>query len=167
MIKRGHHLLTIATAIGALTAATVPVDAASQRVSHAIEKCQITNGAHNEAAPSTTGVIYISSFDPTAVVACGLDRQNITNTNGLQDLDIRLKNFLGSPNTVTCSVTALRPTDAFPHKTVTKSITLAAFASGTLDFGTSLNSSVAYGHYVVECSLPNGTGLWNFLTREY
>ena len=170
---RLNHMLIAAAAVGALTIATDHARGAISHISHTPTRCHIVNGATNDAAPGSVAFTY-SNPNPAggnAIVSCPLDRFNISNTNGLQDLDVRIYNFFAAPKTVTCTAVALRPTDATQVKTVSKTVTVPANTgpnSGyNFDFGSSLNVSAAYGSYYVQCEIPSGMSIVNVLMREY
>jgi hypothetical protein len=172
---RINHMLIAAAAVGALTIATDFAQGAISHVSHTATRCRIINGAANQVAPGSSSFSYINPAHPAgdnAIVSCPLDRFNISNTNGLQDLDVRVFNFVAAPKSVTCTAVALRPTDATLVKTVTKTVAVPAYAGPNtghviVDFGSSVNVSAAYGSYYVECEIPTGTGIANVLMREY
>lgn len=95
---------------------------------------------------------------------CGIDRFNITNTTGLRDLDVRLRNDQVEPVRVTCEALSLRP-----DGTIVKSLVKEATFVGPyrMDFNGELNQSVAYGAYAVSCALPTHVNIVNILQREY
>ena len=112
---------------------------------------------------STNGWAHFDDSGPHEVV-CGIDRFNLTNTNGLRDLDIRLNNQSGETVSLACTAYSARP-DGSAIKIVNQPATF--IGPHRVDFGDSLDLSVAYGAYSVACSLPRSVVLNNILQREY
>ena len=101
--------------------------------------------------------------DVVRSLVCPITRSNVTNTNGLTDLEVRLR-AIGS-QFVECTAYSLRP-----DLTVVKSVTKSAYGYPSIffkiDFGATLNASVANGSYAVRCSMPYSMYLVSVLWAE-
>jgi hypothetical protein len=103
---------------------------------------------------------------------CGIDRFNLTNTNGLRDLDIRLyrssapdaNGDLTQDTETTCQAFSIRPDGS-----VSAQVDQTTRGQGPyrMDWNGALNMSVPYGSYSVLCLMPKNTRLINILQREY
>jgi hypothetical protein len=87
-------------------------------------------------------------------ILCTLFRDNTTNTNGMQDLEVAVKIDPGFPGTITCDA-ATYDRNGNPVKVVRRTTSTANANGVVLDWGSSLNLSVSKGHYVVRCTLPD------------
>ena len=92
------------------------------------------------------GMSQSDSVSPWHLLVCGIDRFNLTNTNGLRDLDVRLTGSpvtnpdqSTSPAVVHCEGLALRP-DGTIVKQISKSVTFTEHGSKRLDFNGEIQS---------------------------
>jgi hypothetical protein len=87
-------------------------------------------------------------------VVCSLFRDNTTNTNGMQDLELAITDPTSTaPGGFICDgITQDRTGSATKviRRTSTK------LGNSILDWGGSVNVSVAKGHYAIRCTVPNG-----------
>jgi hypothetical protein len=142
----------------------------TDQVVHASNACKWSeewnrNNDVDQTSYQPSGITHLGfPLDVSHSAICGIDRFNLTNLDGLRDLDVRLNNHNPTPATVVCTAYAVRP-----DGTVVKSVSLEATFVGAhrVDFGGSLNQSVAYGSYSVSCELPRLVTLNNILQREY
>lgn len=90
----------------------------------------------------------------TMPVVCGLFRDNTTNTNGMQDLEVNITNLGATAFTVTCTAYSYERKGGMWKKSVPRSATVGVGTGVTLDWGSSVNISVSKGFYTVYCELP-------------
>ena len=100
---------------------------------------------------TSAGVVNISGAP--ADVVCALFRDNTTNTNGMQDLEVSINDPSTSPGGVICDAVS-QDRNGSAKKVVRRTNTTVG--NIILDWGGSLNVSVAKGHYAVRCTIPNG-----------
>jgi hypothetical protein len=99
----------------------------------------------------SSGVTNISGAP--ADIVCGLFRDNTTNTNGMQDIELAISDPSAAPGGFVCdAITQDRTGSA--KKVVRRTST--AVGNSVLDWGSSVNVSVAKGHYAIRCTVPNG-----------
>jgi hypothetical protein len=107
---------------------------------------------------SGSGLEYLSSgvrngSGASLDVICTLFRDNTVNTNGMQDLELALLDPNSTPGGFICdAISADRKSSQVKivRRTSTK------VGEFILDWGGSLNVSVARGHYAIRCTVPNG-----------
>jgi hypothetical protein len=102
--------------------------------------------------PLTDNVEYTSAglknkSTATLTIVCSLFRDNTSNTNGMQDLEISLFDQTGGTKCAAFS---------FDRKGFTKKMiekVNSTVGEAVIDFGGALNASVSKGYYAVSCSL--------------
>lgn len=164
-IKNATGLL-LAT-VGLLTGAA-PAGAATTRI-YPGASCQDSNGRTGTQVFVSTQTIWVGSFQqsPHADVACPMARHNLSNTNGLSDVEVRLHTGSDLGTWLYCDVDSI-DTAGNLVKSVRREITVTQRGQAIkLDFGTSLNVSRANGSYAVWCELPRGAGLIQTRFTEY
>lgn len=93
-------------------------------------------------------------------IVCPLNRFNVTNTNGIRNVEITVDNRSGA---MSCSVASQ---DRFGG--YIRSITRTpAPGRQILSWGNSVNASVAYGSYSALCFLGSGDGIHTLRLDEY
>jgi hypothetical protein len=100
---------------------------------------------------NSMGVNNISGAQ--ADIICTLFRDNTTNTNGMQDLELAIKDPNSAPGGFICDAISL-DRKGLPVKVVRRTNTVVG--DSVLDWGGSVNISVNKGPYAVRCSVPNG-----------
>jgi hypothetical protein len=97
----------------------------------------------SEGVANSTGV-------PTEVI-CSLFRDNTTNTNGMQDLEIAIRD----PNP-TAGVLACTAFSYDRNGVIKKSLEKRPTTVGNviIDWGSAINVSVSRGYYTIRCMLP-------------
>jgi hypothetical protein len=109
----------------------------------------------------TAGVQNISGA-PIDVV-CTLFRDNTTNTNGMQDLEMAIQDPSASPGGFICDAVA-QDRKGLTTKVVRRTNT--GVKDQVLDWGGSVNVSVSKGHYAVRCTVPNGGTIRSIYYQE-
>jgi hypothetical protein len=94
-------------------------------------------------------------------ILCSLFRDNTTNTNGLQDLEVSVND--PTTGSISCLAVSTRR-DGSSLKTAERRATKTG--EQILDFGGSLSSSVSKGHYSITCSMPLGAVIHNIFYLE-
>jgi hypothetical protein len=121
-----------------------------------------TVGATGNGLQYVSDGVHNISGAPADVV-CTLFRDNTSNTNGMQDLEVSVFDPTAAPGSTSCiAVSAKRNGD--PLKTVTKRS--ATTGNQIIDFGGALNASVSKGHYSVRCTIPNDGVIHNIFYLE-
>jgi len=93
-------------------------------------------------------------------IVCPLNRFNVTNTNGIRNIEVTVNNRSGA---MWCGVASQ---DRFGG--YIRSITRTpAPGRQILSWGDSVNASVAYGSYSVFCVLGRGDGIYTIRLDEY
>jgi hypothetical protein len=100
-------------------------------------------------------------------VVCGLERENLTNLDGLRDVDVRLVNRGYDPREVSCYLTSWAPEGGDFLAQIKKTVTIPVGEAANLDFNGALGVSAKWGHYSLSCDLPRWVAILNILTREY
>jgi len=100
---------------------------------------------------TSAGVTNISGAP--ADLVCALFRDNTTNTNGMQDLEVAFNDPSAAPGGFICDAIS-QDRVGLVKKVVRR--TNGAVGNQVLDWGASLNASVVKGHYAVRCTVPNG-----------
>lgn len=111
---------------------------------------------------SGTGLIYDVNGITVATgtnggpvdIVCTLFRDNTSNTNGMQDLEMAVFDPLGG--NIFCDASS------FDRKAVNKRTvrrTSSVVGESILDWGSSINVSVSKGYYAIRCTVPNGGAL--------
>jgi hypothetical protein len=106
---------------------------------------------------SGTGLINEVGTSP---VTCGLDRINPNNTNGLQSVKVSVFDPTG---TMTCSAESY---DRFGVLKQRKTKPTPGTGAQVIDFGNTLNTSVAKGYYTVSCNVPEFAQIHSIYYRE-
>ena len=162
-IKARCFLCTLAVGL-AVVASAAPALAVTKKLMHG-SGCQWEDNTAPGATYTGFGAIQ---NDPAVVglLRCPITRSNVTNTNGLTDLEVRLFALSGFQASVTCHAFSM-PANGVgsPLKSVTK--TASVGTSGVkMDFGAALNLGVANGSYSVLCFMPEGVSLVSVLWAE-
>jgi hypothetical protein len=103
---------------------------------------QLGNVEYNSAGLKNTS-------GTSMLVVCTLFRDNTVNTNGMQDLEVAINDPVGGTECKAIS----SDRQGNQKKVVTK--TNGATGNVVIDFGSSLNVSVAKGYYTVQCQIPD------------
>lgn len=118
------------------------------------------------AGAGGSGLIYNSLGVTNAAginvdIICSLFRDNTTNTNGMQDLELSVND----PTTGSFFCNALsQKRDGMLVKQVPRQSTKTG--EQIIDWGGSLNASVSRGHYAVRCTVPNGGVIHSIYYQE-
>jgi hypothetical protein len=110
---------------------------------------------------STYGLNNISGVNVDVV--CNLFRDNTTNTNGLQALEVSITDPSSGPGGFICDAISL---DRYG---MTKKIvprTNTAVGNSILSWGSSVNVSVSKGFYALRCTVPNGGWIRSLYYQE-
>lgn len=95
------------------------------------------------------------NIDPTysRSVYCGIDRENTTNTNGLDSAYVAVDDSSGTRG-FSCTMYSY---DKYGDLEDSSTVTTTGTYQGetTLSFGSTINISAAGGYYVLRCSIPN------------
>jgi hypothetical protein len=167
--KTTQTVLALSLALGAFTNTGSAQAQGTDQVVHPNSACRWeTNWDVYETVASQGnhygGMGFYDQSKPWRLLVCGIDRFNLTNTDGLRDLDVRVHNGNLDARELNCEAMSLRP-----DGTIVKSVHLAHTFTGyyRMDWNGALNASVAYGSYVVQCALPPQVVVNNILQREY
>lgn len=121
-----------------------------------------------EGNAGSSGLEYLSSgvinsVGAPANVICSLFRDNTTNTNGMQDLEVSIFDPSGTAGGVTCTAFSFDRLGV-----IRKKVDRTATATGNIiiDWGGSVNVSVTRGHYAIRCTLPAGATLRSIFYTE-
>lgn len=118
--------------------------------------CAVDNDANSS---QVNGQLLASA---TTTITCPMVRDNATNTDGLDDLDVFLVNASGGA--ITCTAYSL---DSYGN--VTQSDPESTTSSGVnehLNWGANLSSSSSGGTYVVVCTLAADDRLYTYIWDE-
>jgi hypothetical protein len=113
---------------------------------------------------NVTGGMFQNISGAQMTVICSLFRDNTTNTNGMQDLEITVRNDGDVANVATCTAVSYNRQGS-PLKMASRT-TNGTSVEQTLDFGGSLNLSVSRGHYSIFCQMPNLFSVHNIFYTE-
>jgi hypothetical protein len=105
--------------------------------------------AGNGLTYDSVGVTNISGAP--AEVLCSLFRDNTSNSNGMQDLELSVKD--PTSGSVICDAQSLDRKGVI-KKQVRKQTSVTG--ESVLDWGSGVNVSVSKGFYVIRCTIPNG-----------
>jgi hypothetical protein len=118
---------------------------------------------------SGTGLIY--DFNGVTVatgtggeavdIICTLFRDNTTNTNGMQDLEMSVFDPLGGQ--IFCDAMSLDRRGVMKKVSRRQS---SVVGEATLDWGSSVNLSVSKGYYAIRCRVPNGGAIRSIFYQE-
>ena len=166
-MTRPNRSMSLALVLAGSTAVTAPAiaHAESDLVIQPNSACQWTKQTDVPltAEHSVAGIIH---HDEAVFrqLSCGIDRFNLTNTNGLRDLDLRATTTTPGPKDLECAAYSFRPDGS-----LVKLVKLTTTIDGPTrpDWNGALNQSVAYGSYAVACTMPADVLLINILQREY
>jgi hypothetical protein len=147
----------------ALAATTVLGPTACQRGAGSNLNIEITSSWFKNPPPPPDGV----GQGLPVPVTCSLFRDNTTNTNGMQDLEINISNLGASDYTATvmCTAFSYDRRGAF-KKSIQKSATISGSGAVTLDWGSSINLSVSKGFYSIFCVLPPNFAIHSIYYQE-
>jgi hypothetical protein len=98
-----------------------------------------------------------------ADVVCSLFRDNTTNTNGMQDMEMAIDDPTPMPGTFSCDAISL-DRKGLTKKFANRKSTIVG--EQVLDWGGSVNASVAKGHYAVRCTIPPGGSIHSIYYLE-
>jgi len=121
----------------------------------------------------TNGMYHTKLEDdgPTSVpVTCNIPRNLPLRTDGMSDLEIRLRAagpFTGT-RTVTCTAYSYRG-DGTLAAAATRSLAVNGNNIDTtspLDFGSAIGTSASKGYYVLTCNMPTYVGLFSIYSSE-
>jgi hypothetical protein len=118
-------------------------------------------------------------YDTNVLVQCNVPRNLPLSTAGLSDLELRFRSLVqfDVPRSITCYAISQR-TDGTIAAMATRTISMAGNYTdptknpskmstyATMDFGNSINLSVAKGLYAVSCYLPSDVGLLSVYSSE-
>lgn len=93
-------------------------------------------------------------------IVCPLDRRNVTNTNGIRNVEIALTNRSGG---MWCSVSSQDRFGGYVRR-VTRTPMLGR---RLVSWGSTVNASTAYGSYSVFCVLGSGDTIHTIRLSEY
>jgi hypothetical protein len=144
MEARTDRLRLIAFCV-ALAAFVRPATASDEKVLNTAS-CQME---FNSTAPYFYHVSGLATGDTGALFFCALQRDNTTNTNGLEDLEVQTSS--SASGVVDCEATSY---DLNNNILVDKIVVAPSGTGKTIDFGSTVNVSVAKGHYEVSCFVP-------------
>jgi hypothetical protein len=161
------RILVLVTVIGGALA--------SARVAHAGSR--LYNGAACQNANNAPGAgtfvaplgIFAPNFQDSGFtnVTCLVERTNLSNTNGLAGLSVRLLFQIEPAQPATCFAITF-DTAGNQIKSVRKTVSAATAGQVVkLDWGTSVNAGKANGAYALYCSLPNGAGIMSYTATEF
>jgi hypothetical protein len=113
----------------------------------------------------TTGLSYgaghvTNTSGATMDIVCPIARDNVSNGNGLSDLEVAVNDATG---TMSCDGLAL---DRAGNILKSASRTTPGTGPQVLDFGSTLNLSADRGHYSVICHVPNGSRIHSVFFGE-
>jgi hypothetical protein len=100
---------------------------------------------------TTAGVSNISGA-PLDIV-CSLFRDNTSNTNGMQALEMAIHDPSAAPGGFICDAVSQ---DRVGNATKVVRRTNTGVGNRILSWGSSVNVSVSRGHYAIRCTVPNG-----------
>jgi hypothetical protein len=113
------------------------------------------NGGQAVGIEYTTAGVQNISGAPVDIL-CTLFRDNTTNTNGMQDLELAITDPSTAAGGFICDAVSQDRTGN-AKKVVRRTNT--GVGNQVLDWGGSVNVSVSKGHYAVRCTVPNGATL--------
>ena len=131
-----------------------------------------TEAGRGLSGNSARGWSYVSNNSvENKSVSCPIQRQNLYNTNGLDNLEVRLhlnQELFPGPTLALVRCQAWSQSEfTGTVLIVEKEVTLTAFQSYKMDWQRSINMSFPRGAYIVECQLPAGVQLLSVATSEY
>ena len=118
--------------------------------------------------PGSSGLEYTSTGVTNLTggqtdVICSLFRDNTTNTNGMQDLEVSVTDPSPAPGGVICEASSW-DRNGLIKKKASRSNTVTG--NQVLDWGGSVNVSVSRGFYSMRCTLPAGATLRSIFYTE-
>jgi hypothetical protein len=138
-----------------VTAGAIPlshVEAASSVVGSTVcVRADVVGSAGSGLVYTSGGLNNISGA--SVDIICTLFRDNTSNTNGMQDLEVSITDPSSGPGGFICDALSL---DRFGNsKKIVRRINTAV-GNSVLDWGSSVNLSVSKGTYTLRCTVPNG-----------
>jgi hypothetical protein len=110
----------------------------------------------------TTAGVTNATGGPTDIL-CSLFRDNTTNTNGMQDLEMAIFDPSASPGGFICDAVSQ---DRVGSARKVSRRTNTGVNNQILDWGGSVNVSVSKGHYAIRCTVPNGATIRSIFYLE-
>jgi hypothetical protein len=114
-------------------------------------RAEVVGAAGSGLEYTSGGVNNISGANVDVI--CALFRDNTSNTNGMQDLELSITDPSSGPGGFSCDAISL------DHKGLIKKIVTrknTVVGDSVLNWGSTLNVSVSKGSYAIHCSMPNG-----------
>jgi hypothetical protein len=141
-------------------------------IAHAVFETSYSGTACNPTDSAISYTTFPEGFVPFTTSSleegtCGIARHNVSNTNGLQDLELKFRSFGGS-GSVTCT--------AFSMSTIGNVLISSTINSAgqTIDWGNAINVSTARGAgavsaasvYSIDCEIPARIGITSYYVKE-
>jgi hypothetical protein len=159
-IQRASLVVAFLVTIGALPGNRVHA-ATSVLGSTVCVRADVVGASGSGLIFTTYGLNNISGA--SVDVVCNLFRDNTTNTNGMQALELSITDPSTGPGGFICDAISMDRW-GMTKKVVPKTNT--AVGNSVLNWGASVNISVSKGFYALHCTVPNGGWIRSIYYQE-